>query len=63
MTGTNGSLTPYMLAAHLDVVPAIEDEWELPPFQAQIKDGFIYARGSIDFKHGVMVRLQIESLF
>ncbi|CAG2208599.1 PM20D1 [Mytilus edulis] len=54
ITGSNTSLTPYLLAAHLDVVPAIPEEWEFPPFEAQIKDEYIYARGAIDFKQGIM---------
>ena len=54
--GSNPSLKPYMLTAHLDVVPALElDKWEAPPFSGDIVDGFIYARGTIDDKHQVMV--------
>ena len=53
--GRNTKLTPYLLMAHLDVVPADPSQWEAPPFAAEIKDGFIYARGTIDFKQGVMV--------
>ena len=44
-----------MLMAHLDVVPANDSNWDAPPFDAEIRDGFIYARGTIDFKQGVMV--------
>ena len=35
---------------HLDVVPVEEDEWTTPPFKADIRDGRLYARGSIDDK-------------
>jgi succinyl-diaminopimelate desuccinylase len=35
---------------HLDVVPVEEDEWTTPPFKADIRDGKLYARGSIDDK-------------
>ncbi|XP_046355018.2 N-fatty-acyl-amino acid synthase/hydrolase PM20D1-like [Haliotis rufescens] len=56
--GTNETLTPYMLASHLDVVPAEPEKWEVPPFSADIKDGFIYGRGAIDDKHGVMAILE-----
>ncbi|ESP04554.1 hypothetical protein LOTGIDRAFT_135972 [Lottia gigantea] len=51
--GTNSSLTPYLLASHLDVVPVKLDSWDYPPFGADIHDGFIYARGTIDVKLGV----------
>ena len=53
--GSNSSLTPYMLCSHLDVVPAEPQKWTAPPFAANIIDGYIYARGTIDFKHGLMV--------
>lgn len=53
--GANPHLTPYLLMAHLDVVPANPSKWDVPPFDAEIKDNFVYARGTIDFKQGVMV--------
>lgn len=52
--GSNPALRPYMLCAHLDVVPVNSDSWEEDPFGANIKDGFIYARGTIDVKQIVM---------
>lgn len=55
--GSNPALRPYMLCAHLDVVPVNRDAWEEDPFGANIKDGFIYARGTIDVKQIVMVCL------
>ncbi|XP_036390148.1 N-fatty-acyl-amino acid synthase/hydrolase PM20D1.2-like [Megalops cyprinoides] len=57
--GSDPSLTPYMLLAHIDVVPALEsDGWEAPPFSADEIDGFIYGRGTIDDKQSVMGILQ-----
>lgn len=53
--GTDPSLVPYLLMAHLDVVPADPLKWEAEPFGADIINDFIYGRGTIDFKHGVMV--------
>ncbi|XP_067683021.1 N-fatty-acyl-amino acid synthase/hydrolase PM20D1-like [Haliotis asinina] len=62
--GMDESLTPYMLTSHLDVVPAEPEKWEVLPFSAEIKDGFIYGRGTIDDKHGVMAILEaMEFLF
>ncbi|KAG8196824.1 hypothetical protein JTE90_027538 [Oedothorax gibbosus] len=52
--GSNEKLKPYLLAGHMDVVPVEEQHWEFPPFGGQIKDGFIYGRGTIDCKHIVM---------
>ncbi|EDV20389.1 uncharacterized protein TRIADDRAFT_32082 [Trichoplax adhaerens] len=54
INGSNPALTPYMLTAHLDVVPAKKDEWSYDPFSAHIVDGFIYGRGTLDDKNGVI---------
>lgn len=35
---------------HLDVVPAIADEWKYPPYEAVIADGKLYGRGTMDDK-------------
>ncbi|KAF7667440.1 hypothetical protein LDENG_00060380 [Lucifuga dentata] len=57
--GSQPDLTPYMLLAHMDVVPASEsDGWDAPPFSAKEIDGFIYGRGCIDNKQSVMGILQ-----
>ena len=39
-----------LLLAHYDVVPAEAEKWSVDPFGAEIKDGFIYGRGSLDMK-------------
>ncbi len=55
--GREPVLEPYMLLAHIDVVPADEaDGWDAPPFSAQELNGFIYGRGTIDNKQSVMVQ-------
>ncbi|XP_072305231.1 N-fatty-acyl-amino acid synthase/hydrolase PM20D1.2 [Eucyclogobius newberryi] len=57
--GSRPELEPYMLLAHIDVVPASEsDAWDLPPFSAEERDGFIYGRGTMDDKSQVMGILQ-----
>uniref|UniRef100_A0A671QN52 Probable carboxypeptidase PM20D1.2 n=1 Tax=Sinocyclocheilus anshuiensis TaxID=1608454 RepID=A0A671QN52_9TELE len=57
--GSEPDLEPYMLLAHIDVVPADEaDGWDAPPFSAQEINGFIYGRGTIDNKQSVMGILQ-----
>jgi len=40
---------PLVLMAHLDVVPAV-GEWRHPPFAAEIADGAIWGRGTLDDK-------------
>ena len=55
--GSQPDLVPYMLLAHIDVVPASEsDGWDAPPFSAKEIDNFIYGRGTLDDKECVMVR-------
>jgi len=56
VSGTNIQLQPYCLLAHLDVVPADDaTNWEVPPFSAEIRDGFVYGRGTLDDKQMVFV--------
>uniref|UniRef100_A0A8C5K8B8 N-fatty-acyl-amino acid synthase/hydrolase PM20D1 n=1 Tax=Jaculus jaculus TaxID=51337 RepID=A0A8C5K8B8_JACJA len=60
--GSDPSLQPYMLMAHLDVVPAPEEGWEVPPFSGLEQDGFIHGRGTLDNKNSVMAILQALDL-
>jgi acetylornithine deacetylase/succinyl-diaminopimelate desuccinylase-like protein len=39
-----------VLIHHMDVVPARAEEWSVPPFSAEIRDGFLYGRGTLDTK-------------
>jgi len=50
---------PYLLASHLDVVPAENtDAWEVPPFSGKVVNHtYVYGRGAMDDKTGVMVRI------
>lgn len=52
-TGDDDSL-PFMLAAHLDVVP-VGEGWKREPFAGKIEEGVIYGRGALDDKSSVMV--------
>ncbi|XP_036610840.1 N-fatty-acyl-amino acid synthase/hydrolase PM20D1-like [Trichosurus vulpecula] len=60
--GSDPKLEPYMLLAHIDVVPASDDGWEVPPFSGLERDGFIYGRGTLDNKNSVMAILQAMEL-
>jgi acetylornithine deacetylase/succinyl-diaminopimelate desuccinylase-like protein len=48
--GTDRSRGALLFHGHLDVVPARADDWSLPPFAAEIKDGCIWGRGAVDMK-------------
>lgn len=48
--GRDSSLQPVILMAHYDVVPVEGQDWTYPPFAAEIHDGNIYARGTVDTK-------------
>lgn len=56
--GTNPDAEPGLLAAHLDVVGANEEEWTHPPFAGKIDGGYIWGRGSFDCKLQVISILQ-----
>ena len=46
----NGSKKAIALVHHIDVVPAVPAYWTSDPFGGEIKDGFIYGRGTLDMK-------------
>jgi len=66
--GEDASLAPVMLCAHLDVVPAPDEQlWQQPPFSGQLApdpngDLAVWGRGAIDNKHNVISQLQALEL-
>lgn len=48
--GTDPSADALLVHGHLDVVPALADEWSVDPFAGEVKDGMIWGRGAVDMK-------------
>ena len=46
-----GARKPILLVAHLDVVPALREDWSVDPFKLTEQDGYYYARGTSDDKY------------
>ncbi len=65
-SGKDTSRKPILLTDHFDVVPVAEDtldEWERAPFAGAIADGFVWGRGAMDDKSGVLALLEaVEGL-
>jgi carboxypeptidase PM20D1 len=64
--GEDSKARPILLMAHQDVVPispGTEKDWHAEPFSGEIRDGFIWGRGSWDDKGNLMAILEaVESL-
>ncbi|ROZ63742.1 M20/M25/M40 family metallo-hydrolase [Kocuria soli] len=48
--GTDPSANGLLVHGHLDVVPAMAEDWSVDPFAAELKDGMIWGRGAVDMK-------------
>src|SRR5438128_5775642 len=53
----NGSKRPVLIMGHTDTVGVQPEKWSHPPFSADLVDGFIYGRGTIDDKDNVTAAL------
>lgn len=49
--GSDPSLPALIVHGHLDVVPAIAEDWSVDPFGAEVIDGMIWGRGAVDMKN------------
>ena len=46
--GTDTSRPFLLLHGHSDVVPAAAEDWTVDPFSGEIRDGFLWGRGTLD---------------
>lgn len=63
--GRSKELEPVLLCGHMDVVPhdPIAGEWQHPPFDGAVADGFVWGRGALDMKSTIVSILEaVESL-
>lgn len=63
--GKNPNAAPILLLSHQDVVPVepgTERSWTHPPFSGAIADGFVWGRGTLDDKPGVLGLLEAVEL-
>jgi acetylornithine deacetylase/succinyl-diaminopimelate desuccinylase-like protein len=49
--GADSKLPGLVVHGHLDVVPANASDWSVDPFEAVVKDGYIWGRGAVDMKN------------
>jgi acetylornithine deacetylase/succinyl-diaminopimelate desuccinylase-like protein len=50
ISGSDSSRPPLLIHGHLDVVPAVAGEWSVDPFAGEIRDGYVWGRGTVDMK-------------
>ncbi|MEO6388523.1 MAG: M20/M25/M40 family metallo-hydrolase [Croceibacterium sp.] len=48
--GSDASLKPVVISAHMDVVEAKPEDWERDPFTPVVENGYLFGRGSSDTK-------------
>jgi acetylornithine deacetylase/succinyl-diaminopimelate desuccinylase-like protein len=58
----NGSKRPLLILAHTDVVGVQPEKWPVDPFSAEIKDGYVWGRGSLDDKPVLAANLMVMLL-
>lgn len=50
--------TPAVFLGHYDVVPADENSWDKPPFEAILENGTLWGRGALDMKNQLCCMLE-----
>ncbi|MEM7242624.1 MAG: M20/M25/M40 family metallo-hydrolase [Pseudomonadota bacterium] len=59
--GSDPAAGAVLISGHYDVVP-IEGEWSRDPWAGEISEGFVWGRGALDMKGGLMSVLEAADL-
>ncbi|KJL31815.1 M20/M25/M40 family metallo-hydrolase [Microbacterium azadirachtae] len=51
VAGRNKDKPALVVHGHLDVVPAMADDWQVDPFAGIVQDGMLWGRGAVDMKN------------
>lgn len=57
--GADPAAPALLVQAHLDVVPADPDDWSVPPFSGEIREGCVWGRGALDMKDMIAAVLTV----
>jgi acetylornithine deacetylase/succinyl-diaminopimelate desuccinylase-like protein len=57
LRGRNPGVRGVLLMAHIDVVPALREDWSVDPWTFHERDGWFYGRGTSDNKAGAAMLL------
>ncbi|MGN7976446.1 M20/M25/M40 family metallo-hydrolase [Microbacterium sp. 22195] len=49
--GSNPERPALVVHGHLDVVPAMAEDWSVDPFEGVVRDGMLWGRGAVDMKN------------
>ncbi|MGH8599406.1 MAG: M20/M25/M40 family metallo-hydrolase, partial [Burkholderiales bacterium] len=61
--GSDKSLKPILLSAHMDVVAANPKDWQRDPFKLVEENGYLYGRGVADMKTNVIALVETMMRF
>ncbi len=53
----HGRAAPLLLQGHVDVVTTAGQNWTHPPFAGEVREGWLWGRGTLDMKGGVAMML------
>lgn len=55
--GGQGQAPPLLMYGHVDVVSTEGQEWTHPPFEGRVVDDYVWGRGTLDMKGGIVMML------